>query len=163
MRKVEQMEIIVAVDENYGIGKNGDHLSPDLKRLKAMTVGNIIVMGSKTYMSFPKRPLPDRENIIITHRPEEYPGIRCFTSTEEFVEYSKTAQKPIFVLGGGSIYEQLLPYCDKAHVTRILHSFEADTYFPDLDKNPEWEVGHEEEIIDTEKYPFKYVTYVRKK
>ena len=61
MRKVEQMEIIVAVDENYGIGKNGDllaHLSPDLKRLKAMTVGNIIVMGSKTYMSFPKRPLP---------------------------------------------------------------------------------------------------------
>ena len=114
MRKVEQMEIIVAVDENYGIGKNGDllaHLSPDLKRLKAMTVGNIIVIGSKTYMSFPKRPLPDRENIIITHRPEEYPGIRCFTSTEEFVEYSKTAQKTIFVLGGGSIYEQLLPYC----------------------------------------------------
>lgn len=166
MRKVEQMEIIVAVDENYGIGKNGDllaHLSPDLKRLKAMTVGNIIVMGSKTYMSFPKRPLPDRENIVITHHPEEYPGIRCFTSTEEFVEYSKTVQKPIFVLGGGSIYEQLLPYCDKAHVTRILHSFEADTYFPDLDKNPEWEVGHEEEIIDTEKYPFKYVTYVRKK
>ena len=90
MRKVEQMEIIVAVDENYGIGKSGDllaHLSPDLKRLKAMTVGNIIVMGSKTYMSFPKRPLPDRENIIITKRPEEYPGIRCFTSNEEFVEY----------------------------------------------------------------------------
>ena len=86
------MEIIVAVDENYGIGRNGDllaHLSPDLKRLKAMTVGNIIVMGSKTYMSFPKHPLPDRENLIITHHPEEYPDIRCFTSTEEFVEYSK--------------------------------------------------------------------------
>ena len=74
------MEIIVAVDENYGIGKDGDllaHLSPDLKRLKAMTVGNIIVMGSKTYMSFPKRPLPDRENLIITHHPENYPGIKC--------------------------------------------------------------------------------------
>ena len=72
------MEIIVAVDENYGIGKDGDllaHLSPDLKRLKAMTVGNIIVMGSKTYMSFPKRPLPDRENLIITHHRENYPGI----------------------------------------------------------------------------------------
>ena len=88
------MEIIVAVDENYGIGKDGDllaHLSPDLKRLKAMTVGNIIVMGSKTYMSFPKRPLPDRENLIITHHPENYPGIKCFTGVGKFLEYSKTA------------------------------------------------------------------------
>lgn len=115
------MEIIVAVDENYGIGKDGDllaHLSPDLKRLKAMTVGNIIVMGSKTYMSFPKRPLPDRENLIITHHPENYPGIKCFTGVDEFLEYSKTADKPIFVLGGGSVYEQLLPYCEKAHITK---------------------------------------------
>ena len=67
------MEIIVAVDENYGIGKDGDllaHLSPDLKRLKAMTVGNIIVMGRKNYMSFPKRPLNDSENLIYTHNPE---------------------------------------------------------------------------------------------
>lgn len=116
------MEIIVAVDENYGIGKDGDllaHLSPDLKRLKAMTVGNIIVMGSKTYMSFPKRPLPDRENLIITHHPENYLGIKCFTGVDEFLEYSKTADKPIFVLGGGSVYEQLLPYCEKAHITKF--------------------------------------------
>lgn len=160
------MEIIVAVDENYGIGKDGDllaHLSPDLKRLKSMTVGNIIVMGSKTYMSFPKRPLPDRENIIITRRPEEYEGMKCFASVEAFAEYSKTADKPVFVLGGGSIYKQLLPYCDKAHVTKILHSFDADTYFPNLDNDPEWEKENEEETITTEKYPFKYVTYVRKR
>ena len=100
MKGFFKMEIIVAVDENYGIGKGGDllaHLSPDLKRLKAMTVGNIIVMGSKTYMSFPKRPLPDRENLIITHHPENYPGIKCFTGVDEFLEYSKTADKPIFV------------------------------------------------------------------
>ena len=158
------MEIIVAVDENYAIGKDGDllaHLSPDLKRLKAMTVGNIIVMGSKTYMSFPKRPLPDRENLIITHHPEEYPDIKCFTSVEEFLEYSKTADKPIFVLGGGSIYEQLLPYCDKAHITKIMHSFEADTFFPDLDKDTEWKITDESEVITTEKYPFRYVTYER--
>lgn len=160
------MKIIVAVDENYGIGKDGDllaHLSPDLKRLKTMTVGNIIVMGSKTYMSFPKRPLPDRENLIITHHPENYPGIKCFTGVGEFLEYSKTADKPIFVLGGGSIYEQLLPYCEKAHITKILHSFEADTFFPNLDNNPEWEKENEEEIVTGEKYPFKYVTYVRRK
>lgn len=160
------MEIIVAVDENYGIGKDGDllaHLSPDLKRLKAMTVGNIIVMGSKTYMSFPKRPLPDRENLIITHHPENYPGIKYFTGVDEFLEYSKTADKPIFVLGGGSVYEQLLPYCEKAHITKILHSFEADTFFPNLDNNPDWEKESEEEIITGEKYPFRYVTYVRRK
>lgn len=81
----------------------------------------------------------------------------------EFLEYSKTADKPIFVLGGGSIYEQLLPYCEKAHITKILHSFEADTFFPDLDNNPDWGKENEEEIVTGEKYPFKYVTYVRRK
>ena len=159
------MEIIVAVDENYGIGKDNNllaRISPDLKRLRNFTVGNIIVMGSKTYMSFPKRPLPDRENLVITSKPENYPEVKCFTSLEDFISYSKTADKPIFVLGGGQIYKQLLPYCDKAHITKILHSFEADTYFPNLDADEDWEIAEESEIIDTEQYPFKYVTYVRK-
>ena len=159
------MEIIVAVDENFGIGKDNNllaRISPDLKRLRNFTVGNIIVMGSKTYMSFPKRPLPDRENLVITRSPENFPDVKCFTSVEEFLEYSKTADKPIFVLGGGQIYKQLLPYCDKAHVTKILHSFEADTFFPNLDEDEEWTIAEEGEVIETEQYPFKYVTYVRK-
>ncbi len=159
------MEIIVAVDENYGIGKDNNllaRISPDLKRLRNFTVGNIIVMGSKTYMSFPKRPLPDRENLVITRKPENYPEVRCFTSVEDFLEYSKTADKPIFVLGGGQIYKELLPYCDKAHITKILHSFEADTFFPNLDEDENWEIAEEGEVIETEQYPFKYVTYVRK-
>lgn len=159
------MEIIVAVDENFGIGKDNNllaRISPDLKRLRNFTVGNIIVMGSKTYMSFPKRPLPDRENLVITTKPENYPEVRCFTSVEDFLEYSKTADKTIYVLGGGQIYKQLLPYCDKAHVTKILHSFEADTFFPNLDENEEWMISEEGEVIETEQYPFKYVTYVRK-
>ncbi|MBP3922805.1 MAG: dihydrofolate reductase [Ruminiclostridium sp.] len=159
------MEIIVAVDENFGIGKDNNllaRISPDLKRLRNFTVGNIIVMGSKTYMSFPKRPLPDRENLVITTKPENYPEVRCFTSVEDFLEYSKTADKTIYVLGGGQIYKQLLPYCDKAHVTKILHSFEADTFFPNLDEDEEWVISEEGEVIETEQYPFKYVTYVRK-
>ncbi len=159
------MEIIVAVDENFGIGKDNNllaRISPDLKRLRNFTVGNIIVMGSKTYMSFPKRPLPDRENLVITTKPENYPEVRCFTSVEDFLEYSKTADKTIYVLGGGQIYKQLLPYCDKAHVTKILHSFEADTFFPNLDEDEEWMISEEGEVIETEQYPFKYVTYVRK-
>lgn len=159
------MEIIVAVDENYGIGKDNNllaRISPDLKRLRNFTVGNIIVMGSKTYMSFPKRPLPDRENLVITRNPENYPDVKCFTSVEEFLEYSKTADKPIFVLGGGQIYKQLLPYCDKAHITKILHSFEADTFFPNLDEDENWEIAEEGEVIETEQYPFKYVTYTKK-
>lgn len=159
------MEIIVAVDENFGIGKDNNllaRISPDLKRLRNFTVGNIIVMGSKTYMSFPKRPLPDRENLVITRSPENYPDVKCFTSVEEFLEYSKTVDKPIFVLGGGQIYKQLLPYCDKAHITKILHSFEADTFFPNLDEDEEWMIAEEGEVIETEQYPFKYVTYVRK-
>ncbi len=159
------MEIIGAEDENFGIGKDNNLLvrkSPDLKKLPNFTVVNIIVMGSKTYMSFPKRPLPDRENLVITRSPENYPDVKCFTSVEEFLEYSKTADKPIFVLGGGQIYKQLLPYCDKAHITKILHSFEADTFFPNLDEDEEWMIAEEGEVIETEQYPFKYVTYVRK-
>ncbi len=158
------MEIIAAIDQNNGIGKNGDllaHLSPDLKRLRAMTVGNIIVMGSKTYLSFPRRPLPDRENLVITSHPENFPEIRCFTSLEDFLDYSKTADRPIFVLGGGSVYEQLIGYCDKLHITRILHSFDADTFFPDPDKLEGWKKISEGEIITTEAYPFRYDEYVR--
>ncbi|MCH5324605.1 MAG: dihydrofolate reductase [Eubacterium sp.] len=156
------MEIIVSLDENNGIGKDGDllaHLSPDLRRLRAMTVGNIIVMGSKTYLSFPRRPLPDRENLVLTSHPEDFPEVKCFTSLDEFLEYAKTADKPIFVLGGSNVYKQLLPYCDKLHVTRILHSFEADTFFPDPDKLEGWTKTAEGEIIDTEQYPFRYDEY----
>lgn len=159
------MIAIVAVDENYGIGKNGNllaRISPDLKRLKALTVGNIIVMGSKTYLSFPKRPLPDRLNIVLTRHPESFPDVMCMGSIEELAEYEKTADKPIFVLGGGEVYKQLLPYCDKVYVTKILKSFPADTYFPNLDESGEWEIKDEGEVIDTEAVPFKYVEYVRK-
>lgn len=162
------MIAIVAADENYGIGKDNNllvRISPDLKRLKAFTIGNIVVMGSKTYLSFPKRPLPGRENIVLTRHPESFPEkapeLKCISSIDELLEYEKTAGKPIFVLGGGEIYRQLLPYCDKIYLTRILHTFPADTFFPDLSEYPEWKIASESEIIDTEEFPFKYVEYVR--
>ncbi len=156
------MELIVAVDLNNAIGKDGDllvHLKPDLKRLREMTTGNIIVMGSKTYMSFPKRPLPNRENLVLTRHPELYPEVKCFTDINQLLEYEKTADKTIFVLGGGDVYNQLLPYCTKAHITRIISEFEADTYFPDLGE--EWKKVWEGEIITTEEYPFRYEEYHR--
>ncbi len=158
------MEIIVAVDKNFAIGKDGNllaRISPDLKRLRAFTVGNIIVMGSKTYMSFPKRPLPDRENLVITRSPELYPEVKCFTSIEDFLEYEKTCDKTVFVLGGGEIYRQLLPYCDKAHVTKIDKAFEADTYFPDLDEDGQWQITEESETFYEGELAYKYVTYVK--
>lgn len=164
------MEIIVSVDENNGIGKNGEllaHLSPDLKRLKAMTVGNIIVVGRKTYLSFPRRPLPDRENIVLTSRPEQFAeegdSVKCFSSLNELIDYTQKSEKPVFVLGGAEIYRQLLPYCDKAHITRILSSFDADAFFPDLDRDPEWKKISEGEVTTSEKYPFRYDEYVRVK
>ncbi len=158
------MEIIVAVDENFAIGKDNNllaRISPDLKRLRAFTVGNTIVMGSKTYLSFPKRPLPDRENLVITRNPDLYPDVKCFTSIDAFLEYEKSCEKPVFVLGGGEIYRQLLPYCDKAHVTKILKAFDADTYFPDLDKNDEWKITDESETYLEGDLQYKYVTYER--
>ena len=159
------LEIIAAADLKNGIGKDGDllaHLSPDLKRLRAMTTGNIIVMGRKTYLSFPKRPLPDRENIVLTSRPEDFPQVRCFSSTDELLSYTDKAEKTVYVLGGGEVYRCLLPYCTKIHLTRILHEFEgADTFFPDIDAMPDWEKTLEGEVMTTEKYPFRYDEYKR--
>lgn len=157
------MDLIVAVDENFAIGYKGDllaRISPDLKRFRAMTLHNTIVTGRNTYLSFPKRPMPDRDTLVITPTENEFPEAKaCFTDIDSFLAYSKTVAGDLFVSGGGMIYKSLLPYCKKAYVTKILHSFEADTYFPDLDKLENWKIIDTSEIITTEQYDFQYVLY----
>lgn len=137
---------IVAVDENWGIGFNGDLLEKipeDLKRFKKLTKGNVVVMGRKTWDSLPNKPLPDRLNIIISRQPQFVDFLTVSIGMEEAKVRAKAASKDPedewFVIGGGQIYKELLPFCDRVYVTKIFKSHEnVDTYFPNLDEPEEW-------------------------
>ena len=156
------MTVIVAADKNFAIGKDNGllaRLPEDMKFFKEKTIGNAVVMGSKTYMSFPKKPLPERENLVITSQPEKYPEVKTFTSIEEFLSYAENSEKEIYVCGGGMIYKELLPYCEKALITKIDYIFEGDTFFPDIDKLPEWKLTEESEPVETNGYTIRFTTY----
>ena len=141
------MKLIVAVDRNWAIGNEGKLLASipeDMKFFRTTTTGNVVVMGRKTLESFPgKRPLKNRVNIVLT-RDEGYTadGAVIVHDIEELLAKIKGySDKDIYVIGGGTIYNQLLKYCDTALVTYIDDEFKADTYFPDLDKDESWKMA----------------------
>lgn len=141
------MKLIVAVDRNWAIGNEGKLLASipeDMKFFRTTTTGNVVVMGRKTLESFPgKRPLKNRVNIVLT-RDEGYTadGAVIVHDIEELLAKIKDySDKDIYVIGGGTIYDQLLRYCDTALVTYIDDEFKADTYFPDLDKDESWKMA----------------------
>ena len=135
---------IVAVDENWGIGYNGDlleHMPEDLKYSKQLTSGNTIVMGRKTWDSLPKKPLPNRFNVVITSQERHFEEMTAFIPFSEAVSRLKHSPKEDdwFIIGGGQIYKELLPYCDRVYVTKIFKNHnQVDTYFPNLDESEEW-------------------------
>lgn len=144
---------IVAVDNDWGIGYNGDlleHIPEDLKYFKELTTSHVVVMGSKTWDSLPKKPLKDRLNIVVSSKPREILGeMSIRIGMEELMVrmiYMKrnalinpAEEEEWFVIGGGSIYQQLLPFCDRVYVTKIYKDHDnVDTYFPNLDKSEEW-------------------------
>lgn len=145
------MNLIVAVDKNWGIGQGGKLLTSipsDMKFFRETTKGHVVVMGRKTLESFPnKQPLVQRVNIVITKDPSyQVKGAIVVHSVEEAVKECEQYQKEdIYVIGGASIYKQMLPYCKKALITKIDYAFQADTYFPNLDEDPEWKMKKESE------------------
>ena len=158
------MNLIVAVDQNWAIGKDGDqlvYLKEDLKRFRTLTSGHTVILGRKTLATFPGgRPLKNRRNLILSRNPQfQAEGAEVFASVEELVQQ---ADGDAFVIGGASVYEQLLPYCDTAYITKIHAAFPADTYFPDLDKSEEWEIVEESESLEQDGIAYHYVTYRRK-
>ena len=135
------MNVIVAADKNWGIGKDNKLLvsiPSDMKFFRTQTTGKVVVMGRKTLESFPNgMPLKNRTNIVLTRNPDyEVKGGVVVHSVEELLEVLKPyEEEDIYVIGGDSIYRLLLPYCRTAHVTKIDFAFEADTYFPNLDED----------------------------
>ncbi len=159
------MDLIVAVDNNWAIGNKGDLLvsiPEDHKFFRQTTMGGVVVLGRKTLAGFPNGlPLAGRDNIILSTNPNyEVKGGTVVHSKEElFEELKKYKDRQIFVIGGGKIYEMLLPYCKYAHVTKIDYNYEADTYFPDLDKLDNWKIiadSDEHTYFNLEFYFYKY-------
>ena len=143
------MNLIVAVDENWAIGYNNELLvsiPDDMKFFRKTTTGKVVIMGRKTLESFPGgRPLKNRVNIVITKKEDyEVDGAVVVHSVEEAVkEASKYDENDVFVIGGGSIYKAMLPYCNTAYVTYINQAYSADTFIPNLDKEVDWVLADE--------------------
>lgn len=143
------MNLIVAVDKNWAIGNKGKLLvtiPADQKLFRDETKGKVVVMGRKTLESLPSgQPLRERTNIVLTRNKDfARKGVTVFHNIEETMEYLKQfPSEDVFVIGGEEIYRQFLPYCDTAHVTWIDYAYQADTHFPNLDKDPDWHVTDE--------------------
>ncbi len=163
------MNLIVAADSNWAIGCQGRLLISipnDRKYFREETTGKVIVMGRRTLKTFPQGlPLKNRTNIILSKDPNyRVKDATVVHSVEELMGLlDKYDTNDIFVVGGESVYRQLLPYCDRAHVTRIDHAYQADTYFPDLDSDPEWEVTADSDELTYFDIPYRFVLYERKK
>ncbi len=160
------MKLIVAVDKNWAIGKNGKLLisiPADMKFFRETTTGNVVLMGRRTLNSFPNSlPLRDRINIVMT-TDQSFDGkgaVIVHNLEEALEEVKKYNTENVYVIGGADVYEQLLPYCDTAYVTYIDYSYEADKHFPNLDDSEEWKLAEESEeqtYFDVEYYFRKYI------
>lgn len=160
------MNLIVAVDKNWAIGNKGKLLvsiPEDMKFFRETTTGKIVVMGKNTLKSFPNGlPLKKRVNVVLTKDEgfSEKDAIIVHSVEEALEEIKKYNDEDVYVIGGSSVYEQMLKYCDTAYVTFIDYAYEADRYFPNLDENEEWklsEEGEEQTYFDVEYYFRKYV------
>ena len=159
------LTIIAAAGENNALGKDNDlvwHLPDDFKRFKKLTTGHYIIMGRKTFESFPQ-PLPNRTHVVIT-RKENYKksGIVVVHSLERAVELTNEDPQP-FIIGGGEIYKQSMDVAQRIELTRVHGTFEADTFFPEIDEST-WKLVNEEfhDKDEKHKYAFTYLTYERK-
>ena len=159
------MNLIAAVDKNWAIGLNNKllvQIPDDMKFFRQTTTGKVVVMGRKTLESFPNGlPLKNRINIVLTKdRNYRVKDAQMVYSLKELMEeLKKYPSEDIYVIGGESVYRQLLDYCDVAHITKIDYAYEADAWFPNLDELPEWEItadSEEQTYFDVEYYFYKY-------
>ena len=158
---------IVAVDNNYGIGNKNNllaHIPEDLKMFKDITTGGTVIMGRKTYESLPVKPLPNRINIVVTSKANNPYGENDISYYN--IEEVKTILKAFsfnnnfFVIGGGMIYKELLPYCERVYLTKILYDYDdVDTYFPNIDNMLEWNLTSESEVKEYNGIQYKFCIY----
>lgn len=166
---------VVCVDKNWGIGGNGDllvHIPEDMKFFKDITTNSVVVMGRKTFDSLPNKPLPNRINCIITskanliehnHEDNYYLMNMDYVKEYLFPIFSQYDYIDIFVIGGGQIYKELISYCECIYVTKVFNNYNnADTYFPNIDNMPEWEIKSTSDIKEYNDIKYQFCTYRKK-
>lgn len=159
------LNLIVAVDKNWGIGKDNRLLvsiPQDMKFFRETTSDSVVIMGRKTLESLPGgKPLQKRINIVISSDMDYVVtgAVVVHSINQAIAEAKKYKNKKVFVIGGASIYRQMLPYCDFAYVSKIEHEFDADTYFPNLDEMGNWEIESESEEYMFKDIGFRFVKY----
>jgi dihydrofolate reductase len=159
------ISIIVAVSDDWGIGRDNDllfNIPEDLKRFKRLTTGKTVIMGKRTWYSLPRRPLPGRRNIVISDiKEEEIQDAEMAYSIEDAVSKCYTSEES-FIIGGGSIYRQFMPLAGRLYITHVHSNAPADVYFPAIDAET-WEIEEKEEFPAKENSPaYTYSVYRRK-
>ncbi len=157
------ISIIVAISDNYAIGRGGDmpwHLSEDLKYFKRITTGHSVIMGSRTFKSLGCKPLPNRRNIVVSRSMAPVEGIEVFNSLESAIAATENEEET-FVMGGGEVYRQAIEFAAKLYITRVYTSVEdADTFFPQFSENFWKEISRSEMMKDSKTgYEFQFVVY----
>jgi dihydrofolate reductase len=159
------MKIILAVDENRGIGKGNEmlfHLSTDLKHFKEETIHNIVIMGRNTYESMGSG-LTDRENIVLSRNTDyRLDDAKVFNDYKEVLSFVENSPKETYVIGGSQIVDVFLPFCNEAIITKIYESRDADTYLHNFDKDNNFEIINKSGINKENGIKFEYITYRRK-
>ena len=161
----KNISIIVAVAENNAIGKNNEllwHLPDDLKRFKKITSGHMVIMGRRTYLSLPGGALPNRVNVVISDVPgESFAGCKIARSVTEALDLCDDKEE-CFIIGGGMIYRQFLPYATRLYLTVVHKHFDADTFFPEINYDEWIEVSGEKVLMENTAYPHSFLVYERR-
>ena len=160
------MNLICAIDEQFGIGKDGkllQRIPDDLKHFKTLTENKIVIMGKTTFESLPNGPLENRVNIVLT-RDKKFKNkdIIICNSVDEVIKKTNNLKDDKFIIGGGQIYKEFLPYCDRAYITKIFDVYDADTFMVNLDNESDWVIESWGEVKRWRNVQYQYYTYVRK-
>lgn len=159
------MDLIVAVYDDWGIGRDGTQpiaVSADRKFFRETTKGALVIVGRKTLADFPGgKPLPKRVNVVLTRGAMEQEDVVICHSPEEALALAEKAERA-FVIGGGSVYRQMLPYCDRAYVTKVHVKPESDTFFPDLDASSDWTMAEVLQSGEENGITYEMCLYLRK-
>lgn len=163
------MNLIAAVDRNWAIGNKGQllvRIPNDHKMFRQETLDKVVVYGRKTLETFPMaQPLDRRVNIVLSRNPAlTVRGATVVHSVEELLKVcDQYPSEDVYIIGGESVYRQLLPYCDTAHITKVDYAYQADAFFPDLDKDPDWEITAESDEQTYFDIPYEFVKYERRR
>ena len=159
------MELIVAVYDDWGIGRDGTQpiaLSADRKFFRETTRGAMVIVGRRTIQDFPgQKPLPGRVNVALSRSCQEIPGFAVCQTPEQALELARSAGRAM-VIGGGSVYRQMLPYCDSAYVTKVHVCPPSDTFFPNLDQDPQWDLSETIQSGEENGIGYEMLLYRRK-